>query len=83
RSEPDRASLQLFDSGGKLLGEGLAQTARLSPGRYLVEARAPTDAPLSVVRLAIIGLSPPPAGPPSEVAAEFLEKAGLKKTKTR
>lgn len=32
RSEPDRANLRLLDSSGRLLGEGLAQTAHLSPG---------------------------------------------------
>jgi hypothetical protein len=31
----------------------------------------------------VLGLSPPPAGPPDEVVAEFLDKAGLKKAKTR
>jgi hypothetical protein len=82
RSEPDRAQLRLVDAGGKLLGEGLAQSIRLLPGRYIVEARAPNDAPLSVVRLAIVGLSPPPASPPADVVAELLEKAGLKKQKT-
>jgi hypothetical protein len=81
RTEPDRASLRLFDASGRTLGEGVAQSHRLPPGRYFAEARAPVDAPLSVARLSILGLSPPPAGPPEEVAAEFLEKAGLKKTK--
>ncbi len=60
-----------------------AETLKLPVGRYLVEARIPADAPLSVVRLAVLGLSPPPAGPPDDVVAEFLEKAGLKKAKTR
>jgi hypothetical protein len=83
RSDPDRTQLRLLDEKGKLLGEGLAQSLKLAPGRYVVEARAPNDAPLSVVRLAIIGLSPPPASPPAEVVAELLEKAGLKKNKSR
>lgn len=78
RSEPDRADLRLFDAAGKLLGEGLEQTARLAPGRYFVEARAPNDAPLSVVRLSVVGLAPPPAGPPPEVVAGFAEKARKK-----
>ncbi len=81
RAEPDRATLWLFDANGKTLGEGVAQSLKLPPGRYFAEARAPVDAPLSVARLSILGLSPPPAEPPAEVVAEFLEKAGLKKTK--
>jgi hypothetical protein len=83
RADPDRASARLMDANGKTIGEGVAQSLKLPPGRYLVEARAPSDAPMSVVRLALIGLSPPPASPPDEVVAEFLEKAGLKKTKIR
>jgi hypothetical protein len=83
RSDPDLARLRLFDISGKLLGEGVAQSMKLPPGRYMVEARAPNDAPLSVVRLAVVGLSPPPAAPPAEVVADLLEKAGFKKNKTR
>jgi hypothetical protein len=75
--------MRLLRADGQPLGEGLEQSRKLPVGRYLVEARIPADAPLSVVRLAVLGLSPPPAGPPDEVVAEFLEKAGLKKAKTR
>jgi hypothetical protein len=83
RAEPDRAAMRLLGAGGKLLGEGVELSRKLPAGRYFVEARVPADAPMSVVRLAILGLSPPPAGPPEEVVAEYLDKAGLKKAKTR
>jgi hypothetical protein len=83
RAEPDRATMRLLRADGQPLGDGLEQSRKLPVGRYLVEARIPADAPLSVVRLAVLGLSPPPAGPPDEVVADFLEKAGLKKAKTR
>ena len=83
RAEPDRATMRLLRADGQPLGEGLEQSRKLPVGRYLVEARIPADAPMSVVRLAVLGLSPPPAGPPDEVVAEFLDKAGLKKAKTR
>lgn len=83
RAEPDRATLRLLRADGQSLGEGVEQSLKLPVGRYLVEARIPADAPLSVVRLAVLGLSPPPMGPPDEVVAEFLDKAGLKKAKTR
>jgi len=83
RAEPDRATLRLLRADGQALGEGVEQSLKLPVGRYLVEARIPADAPLSVVRLAVLGLSPPPMGPPDEVVAEFLDKAGLKKAKTR
>ncbi len=81
RAEPDRAQARLLDASGRPIGEGVAQLRKLTPGRYFVEIAAPADAPLSVVRLAVLGLSPPPAGPPDEVVAEFLQKAGLKKNK--
>ncbi|HEY8136641.1 MAG TPA: hypothetical protein VIF61_02290, partial [Methylocystis sp.] len=83
RTEPDRATMRLLRADGQSLGEGLEQSRKLPVGRYLVEVRVPADAPMSVVRLAVLGLSPPPAGPPDEVVAEFLDKAGLKKAKTR
>ena len=83
RAEPDRATLRLLRADGQPLGEGVEQSLKLPAGRYLVEARIPADAPMSVVRLAVLGLSPPPAGPPDEVVAEFLEKAGLKRAKPR
>ncbi|HEY8136332.1 MAG TPA: hypothetical protein VIF61_00735, partial [Methylocystis sp.] len=83
RAEPDRATLRLLRADGQPLGEGVEQSLKLPVGRYLVEARIPADAPMSVVRLAVLGLSPPPASPPDEVVAEFLDKAGLKKAKTR
>ena len=82
RAEPDRATLRLLRADGRPLGEGVEQSLKLPVGRYLVEARIPADTPMSVVRLAVLGLSPPPVGPPDEVVAEFLDKAGLKKAKT-
>jgi hypothetical protein len=78
RAEPDRAELRLLDASGRVIGEGAAQIARLEPGRYFAEARAPADAPATTLRLALRGLSPPLSGPPPEVVAELLEKARRK-----
>jgi hypothetical protein len=83
RAEPDRAEMRLLNGDGKQLGEGVEQSHKLAAGHYLVEARIPANAPLSVVRLAILGLSPPLARPPDEVVAEYLDQAGLKKAKAR
>jgi hypothetical protein len=83
RSEPDNASLRVLDQSGKLLGEGVVQSLKLAKGRYLVEARLREGAPASVLSLAIVGVSPPPAQPPEDVIAELMKKAGLKKTKQR
>jgi hypothetical protein len=78
RSDPDLANARLLDAKGQVLGEGLNQLSRLEPGSYLLEARAPADAPTLIVRPAVIGLTPPPAGPPPEIANDYLQRAGLK-----
>ncbi len=83
RADPDRASMRLLSKEGEALGEGVAQKEKLSPGRYYVEVRSPAAGATSVVRLAIFGLSPPPAGPPEEVVADYLDKAGLRKSGRR
>ncbi|SDR59926.1 Protein of unknown function [Rhizobiales bacterium GAS113] len=77
RAEPDRAEARLLDAAGKSLGEGVAQLRRLEPGRYFLEARAPVDGGTLSVRPVIIGLAPPPAGPPPEVVKDYLEMVGL------
>jgi hypothetical protein len=78
RSEPDRALVRLLDAAGKPLGEGVAQLHRLEPGRYLVEARIPASGRTTTIRPAVIGIKPPPAGPPPEVTLQYLEMVGLK-----
>ncbi|MGJ0454200.1 MAG: hypothetical protein ACR65T_13380 [Methylocystis sp.] len=83
RAEPDRVSARLMDAQGKTLGEGVAQTMTLSPGRYFIEARTPADAPATTIRVAIVGLSPPVNAPPAEIVAELLDKAGMKKSKAQ
>ena len=83
RAEPDRVAVRLLDARGAGLGEGVAQLHRLEPGRYLLEARVPTDAPTATVRPAVVGIAPPPAGPPPEVAQKYLELVGLTPAKAR
>ncbi|RUM23295.1 DUF1311 domain-containing protein [Rhizobium vallis] len=80
RSDPDLAVARLLDAKGQVLGEGINQLRQLSAGYYLLEARAPADAPTLVVRPAVVGLSPPPAGPPPEIIKDYLQRAGLKPT---
>ena len=76
RSDPDRATMRLLDSAGKVLGEGVAQMLRLESGRYAMEVSAPADGGVLTVRPALAGLSPPPSGPPPDVAADYLELTG-------
>jgi uncharacterized protein len=77
RAEPDRVDVRLLDSQGSRLGAGIVQMRRLEAGRYLVEARVPPDGVTTMIRPAVIGLAPPPAGPPPDVAARYLELVGL------
>ena len=78
RADPDRAEARLMDENGKLIGTGVSQIRKLAPGRYILEARMPADAPAATVRPALIGLDPPPSGPPPEEIAKYLAAAGLK-----
>lgn len=83
RSEPDVAQMRLLDSKGKALGEGVNVFKRLEPGRYVIEARVPASGGAVVVRPSVVGVAPPPAGPPPEVVEGYLEMAGMKSTRGR
>ncbi|MBX5181372.1 hypothetical protein HJB88_01750 [Rhizobium sp. NZLR5] len=80
RSDPDLAIGRLLDAKGQVLGDGVNQLKQLAAGSYLLEARAPADAPTLIVRPSVVGLSPPPAGPPPEILSDYLQRAGLKPT---
>ena len=83
RSEPDRAMVRLLDAAGKSIGEGVSQLHRLEAGRYLLEARIPSDGRTTTIRPAVIGITPPPAGPPPEVTLQYLEMVGLTAPRSR
>lgn len=73
RAVPDRVQVRLIDAHGAVLGEGVAQLRKLLAGRYVVEARVPPDAAPSVVRPAVVGITPRGNGPPPDVAARYRE----------
>ncbi len=77
RAEPDRADTRLLRADGTMVGEGAALLQRLQPGRYVIEARNPSDATTALMRPAVIGITPRGAGPPPEVARKYLELVGL------
>ena len=83
RSEPDRAEARLLDASGKVLGQGVNIVAKLDPGRYFLEARVPAEGGAGVVRPSVVGIAPPPAGPPAEVTDKYLEIAGMKQKSGR
>lgn len=83
RSEPDTAQARLLDARGKAIGEGVSLFRRLEPGRYVIEARVPASGGTVVVRPTVVGVAPPPAGPPPEVVENYLDMAGLKSARGR
>ncbi len=78
RATPDRAVVRLLDAAGQTLGSGVAQLRALPAGHYAIEARVPPDAPTTVLRPAIIGITPRGDGPPPDVVQRYLELAGMK-----
>ncbi len=78
RAEPDRATARLLDATGQVMGDGVAQLVTLKPGRYVLEAQVPVDAPTTVLRPAVVGITPRGNGPPQDVVQGYLELAGLK-----
>ena len=83
RSTPDRATARLLDASGRVIADGVAQMKQLTPGRYLLEARAPADGETLIVRPAVIGITPPDSGPPPDVARRYLELVGLSPNRSR
>ena len=77
RAEPDDAAVRVLDSSGRVVGEGIAQLRTLPAGRYLLEARVPPDAATTLLRPAVIGITPRGSGPPPDVARQYLELVGL------
>jgi hypothetical protein len=77
RAEPDHAAVSLLDERGNALGDGVNQIRRLNPGSYLIEARIPPDGSTTIIRPAVIGIAPPPVGPPVSVMQQYLELVGI------
>jgi hypothetical protein len=76
RASAGSAEASLFSADGKLLGNGVAWMPELRPGTYLLGiASAPDQGPIRV-RPALVGLVPPPTGPPEEVLRSYLEPEG-------
>ena len=78
RAEPDRATARLLDATGKIVGEGVAQLRTLAAGAYVLEAQVPPDASPTVLRPALIGITPRGNGPPPDVVQSYLELVGMK-----
>jgi uncharacterized protein len=78
RADPDRVAARLLNERGETIASGVSMLRDLAPGRYLLEATVPADAPTTLVRPAVLGTVPPPNPPPVEVIRGLLLAAGLK-----
>jgi hypothetical protein len=83
RADPDRATVRLLDATGAVLGQGVAQLQALPAGQYVIEAHVPPDATATILRPAVVGITPRGSGPPPEVAQHYLELVGLKPQGTK
>jgi hypothetical protein len=77
RADPDRVAVRLLDEHGQTLQRGVAMLRSLTPGRYLLEASVPPDAPTTLARPAVLGIVPHPNPPPPEVIRSLLLAAGF------
>ena len=78
RADPDRATARLLDAEGRVVGQGVAQLVTLKPGQYVLEAQVPQDAPTTVLRPALVGITTRGTSPPADIVRNYLELAGMK-----
>jgi hypothetical protein len=77
RADPDQVEVRLLDEHGETLQRGVSMLRQLQPGRYLLEASVPPDAPTTLARPAVLGIVPHPNPPPPDVVRGLLLAAGL------
>jgi hypothetical protein len=77
RAQPDGAALRLLDARGRILASGGAMLRDLPAGDYVLQASVKPNAPMTLIRPAVIGLAPRPNGPPAEIIASYRALAGL------
>lgn len=77
RSTDASVDLRLVREDGEVVGRGVAQLHVLDAGTYVLVAFAPPDGPTARVRPVVVGLAPPPTGPPNDVLERYLTAAGF------
>lgn len=71
QGEVDRLRATLRNPRGSVLAEGGTFMPTLEPGTWLLTLHLPEDAPAAAARPTLLGVAPPPDGPPAEVAAAY------------
>ena len=74
QAEQDVLDCTLYDSQGRLLGEGVVQLHELDAGKYYLSVNADSHVEHNVgFRVALVGLSKPTSGPPEEVIKKYMK----------
>lgn len=74
RSVPGQVTCELRDAAGALIGRGVQQMPKVTPGLYALYLTAPAEGPPQRVRPAVVGVEPPDTGPPPAVIEDYLKK---------
>ena len=77
RADPDRVAVRLLDDHGTTIQRGVSMLRQLQPGHYLLEASVPPDAPTTMARPAVLGITPHPNPPPPDIVRGLLIAAGF------
>ncbi len=84
RADADLLTCSVFRNNGKLLGEGYQQYLTLDAGTYFLRVCFPPGKHTPVhFRPVVLGLAPPPEGPPDKYLKEFLNSIGYHERRTR
>ena len=78
RSDASEIEALLIAATGKTVGRGVVQMHELEKGAYLLFVYAPDGAKPARARPALVGIDPPPTGPPSEIIHTYLRAEGLR-----
>ncbi|MFO1371518.1 MAG: lysozyme inhibitor LprI family protein [Candidatus Competibacteraceae bacterium] len=71
QATPDVITSRLLNEQGQRVGEGVVQMPRLAVGNYVLEVTVPPTGSPVQIRPALVGIAPPPAGPPPEIRQQF------------
>ena len=77
RADPDRVAVRLLDDHGATLERGVSMLRQLQPGRYVLEARVPPDAPTTMAAPRGARHHAAPQPPPPDIVRGLLIAAGF------
>ncbi|MBE9502621.1 MAG: hypothetical protein IME96_00415 [Proteobacteria bacterium] len=78
KASADMVNCRLLDESGHVIGNGVVQMHRLTPGKYIMAVDSPPDGIPVEIQAAVVGTKPPATGPPDKIIRKYLDLAGLK-----